>query len=119
MRIEPNGKYLTIAGSFGITILAIAIPLSIDAIGRLSNRYQSNIITRLFNEEKENIRLKFTTFILVVLVLIISFFSPEENIGLIWKLIYIFTFILNTYIIFLLYKFFKKLTMYFIDTRYV
>ncbi|WP_208107121.1 hypothetical protein [Halanaerobium congolense] len=75
--IEPNNTYLTFAGSFGITVLAIAIPLSIDAIGRLSNRYQSNIITKLFNKEQINIRLKITSFTLVLLILVISFFSPD------------------------------------------
>ncbi|MFW6009067.1 MAG: hypothetical protein ACOCP8_07380 [archaeon] len=119
LTIEPNSTYLTLTGSFSITVLAIAIPLSIDAIGRLSSRYKSNVITSLFNSEKENFRIKTTGIFLISLVLIISFFNPEDdNLEILWNLIYFLTLFLNMYMIILLFKFYKKLIKYFLNTSY-
>ena len=120
-QFNPNNTtYLTISGSFCITILAIAIPLSVDSIGRLSNRYKSSIISKMFNSETDNNYLKITGFLLITLIIILTMFSPKNLIAVyIWRDLYYLSFVLNMFMIFLLYKFFHNLTQYFISTNYV
>ena len=117
--VNINHNYLAIAGSFAVTVFAIAIPLSFDAISRLSNRYQSNVITSFFYKEEDNNKLRYLSLALLILILILSFFSPNNIIGIGWKLIYIITFIINIYMVILLMKYFKIITAYLIGPSYI
>ena len=117
--ITPNSNFLTITGTLSITIIAIAIPLSVDVISRLANRYNTNIITRLFNEEKINKEIKVLSFSIVILVLLAIFFNPDSFIGNVYYFLYISIFILDILLIVKLYIYYKRLAKYFIDTEYI
>jgi hypothetical protein len=64
-QLNVNLAYLTTVTALSGTIVAIAIPLSIDIIARISARFESSIIAKKFNSEKSIVFLKIISFLLL------------------------------------------------------
>lgn len=114
---QPSSAFFTIAGTFSVTVLAIVIPLSTDVIGRLANRYKSDIIARNFIQEKINLILRICASLLIFIVLILSFWEFEREI--IFNFLSFVSFVLSGALLGLVLFYFVKLNKYMVDSKYI
>jgi len=117
--LNVNLAYLTTVTALSGTIVAIAIPLSIDIIARISARFESSIIAKKFNSEKSIGFLKFISFLLLFSSSAILFLFDENLNSFNWNLIIFIHFIISIISIFSLVIFFKKIVLYIKDNRYI
>jgi hypothetical protein len=100
-KIKPNPTFLSDIAAFEAAIISFLIPLSIEIISKISERYNSDVITRSFENHWENKLLP--TFLLIdaVAAIILRFLSDENsNNHLMWKLSAIIVFMLFIFIAF-------------------
>ncbi|MBD2570685.1 hypothetical protein [Anabaena lutea] len=117
--ISPNTGFLSDIVAFQGAIIAIAIPLSLEIISRISERYQSGVITKKFSQESEIKLLPILLTIDIIAAIFIKFFTPADSISGYWKIIAWITFIVFIFTIYILYKFFATLRRYITDTNFL
>jgi hypothetical protein len=118
-QLNVNLAYLTTVTALSGTIVAIAIPLSIDIIARISARFESSIIAKKFNSEKSIVFLKIISFLLLFSSSAILFLYDENLNSFNWNLIIFIHFIISIISIVFLLIFFKKIVSYIKDNRYI
>lgn len=74
------GDFISDALAFQTAILVLFIPLSMDVIARISDRYKSEIILRRFQREPVLKLLVPTLFINIVYILFLKYFNTSEAI---------------------------------------
>ncbi len=117
--ISPNTGFLSDIVAFQAAIIAIAIPLSLEIISRISERYQSGVITKKFSQESEIKLLPILLTIDIVAAIILKFFIPADSISGYGKILAWITFIIFIFTIYILYKFFATLRRYITDTNFL
>lgn len=97
--INPNPEFLFIVVSFEIAIIAFLIPLSIEIISKISERYSSDIISSFYSKKWWNIFLPIIISLNIIIIVISKFLMLESNLNNnIW---YIFAWIILLFFIFI------------------
>lgn len=118
-KVSPDVVFLSDIAAFEGVLISIAIPVSLDIIGRISDRYNSNILSKQFNREWEIKVLPALLIINIVVAIILRFAFNDNNItNSTWKILswlMLLTFILVAVVLVL---FIKKLKLYSSDVDY-
>lgn len=84
---SPNPEFLSDIAAFEAVLIALVIPLSFDIVARISERYQSEVIVKMFIRERVNRILPPTLLINIVLAISLRFFVNSNPVSLYWKII--------------------------------
>ena len=84
--INPNPTFLSEIAAFEAAIIAFLVPLSIDIISKLSERYNSNVINRSFEDNWGNKILPIFLLINIVGAIILRFIVADDINSLWWKI---------------------------------
>jgi hypothetical protein len=114
----PNIGFVSDIIAYQAAIIAIAIPLSFEIISRISERYQSGVITKEFNRQWQFRLLIFLVLVDACLGVLFNFFVTDQIVGL-WKLVawLIFFLFISTNVILL--SFFDTLRKYATQTGFL
>jgi hypothetical protein len=77
LKFSPSPKFLSDIAAIQAVLIAIAIPLSFEIVSRISERYQSEIITRRFTMNPVNRTLPVILVINIILAVSLRFFIGE------------------------------------------
>ena len=124
--VTPSTSFLSDIAAFEAVIIAIAIPVSLEIISRLSDRYESAVISQHFVKETEVRLLPYFLIANILLAIVLRFLVNEEliltlsnNEGKLWRVsswILLGGFL--TAVVMLVF-YIRKLTKYLTDTTYV
>ncbi len=112
-RVSPDVGFLSDIAAFEGVLISIAIPVSLDIISRISDRYNSNILSKQFNREWEIKILPVLLIINIVVAIILRFAFNDSNVSipawkiLSWLMLVVFIFIAITLVLFI-----RKLNLY-------
>jgi len=84
--ITPNPIFLSDVAAFEAAIIAFLVPLSIEIISKISERYNSDVITQVFERQWENRMLAPFLLINAVAAVILRFLVSDDANSLAWKL---------------------------------
>ena len=79
LHFSPSPEFLSDIAAFEGVIMGIAIPLSIDIISRISERYESDVISRHFRERFGTRALTIFLVFNILVAIFLRFFSPEQG----------------------------------------
>lgn len=101
--VTPNPKFLSDVAAFQAVILAFLLPLSIEIISRLSERYKSEVVSSLFKNRWENILFPYVLIFNIILAIVMRFFVDDNfnnglTLFLAWLVLLVFLF--NAYLTF-------------------
>lgn len=82
----PSPAFLTDVAAFEGIILAIAIPLSLEIVSRVSERYQSEVISKKFIREWPIKLLPLLLIFNIFMAIALKFFMPNNPTSANWKL---------------------------------
>ncbi|AFZ22423.1 hypothetical protein Cylst_0041 [Cylindrospermum stagnale PCC 7417] len=118
--ITPSTGFLSDVVAFQGAIIAIAIPLSLEIISRISERYQSGVITKKFSQEWVIKRLPIILVIDIISAISLKFFVYNDSVSsTLGKIIAWITFGLFLITVVLLKLFFDILRRYITDTTFL
>ncbi len=119
LNFAPLPKFLSDVAAFEAVVIAIAVPLSLEIVSRISERYHSGIVTNRFVQEIE-IKL-LPAFLLANIIVAVSlrFFVNNVPTSLIWKILAWFVFFGFLFIGLVLFRFFILLKRYTADIEYI
>jgi hypothetical protein len=78
-QMAPNPEFLSDIAAFEAVIIAFLVPLSIEIISKLSERYNSDVITRSFENNFKNRTLPPLLLINIVVAIILRFFIKDQT----------------------------------------
>ncbi len=86
--VTPNPSFLSDVAAFEAAIIALLVPLSIEIVSKISERYNSDVITRAFEGSWGNKILPPFLLINVVAAVFLRFIVQEQGLNdlLIWKI---------------------------------
>lgn len=119
LSFTPTPNFLSDIAAFEAVLIAIAIPLSFEIVSRISERYQSEVITKTFIQEWEIKWLPKFLVLNITLAIVLRFFVDSNPSSSIWLFFAWVTFIFFLFIVGVLLKFTAKLKHYMTDTGYV
>lgn len=93
-------------------ILTIAVPLSLDMVSRVSERYQSSVVTRRFRSKYPVIFLPSVLLFKVTALIITLFFAPETSLVGAWKALSWLTLASFLAVVFLIIGYYRVLHRY-------
>jgi len=115
----PSSDFLSDIATIEAVMMGIAIPLSFDIISRISERFQSEVITKNFIKELEVKLLPLFLVINIILAITLRFFTKDIICSFFVKILF-FILLLFFIIIFCIFiGFFNKVRKYAIDTEYI
>ncbi len=120
----PNIGFISDLVVFEVGVFAFVVPLSFEVISRISERYQSETISKRFIKEKVVIALPFLTLVNAFIAIVLRFFSDtilecDKQIPMFWILgSYIVLFFLFTSALLLIY-FLLRAVKYATDTDFI
>lgn len=85
-QITPNPTFLSDVAAFEAAIIAFLVPLSIEIISKISERYSSDVITRSFSNDWKNLLLPPFLLINIFLAILLRFFVHDDVNSLTWKI---------------------------------
>lgn len=115
----PAPDFLSEVAAFEAVIIALAVPLSFEIVSRISERYQSEVISKRFVQEWEIKWLPIFLIGNIILAVTLRFLVHSEPTSVIWKIFAWITFGVFLFIAIILLRFFAKLKCYMTDTEYV
>ncbi len=115
--ITPNPTFLSDVAAFEAAIIAFLVPLSIEIISKISERYNSDVITRSFNKYWKIL----SPFLLINIVVAIGlrFFMKDNTDSLSWKIFAWIIFIIFICIAFAIWRVINRIRNFMSDTKYV
>lgn len=115
---SPNPSFLSDVVAFEAVVIALSIPISIDVVTRISDRYQSDVIGRLLMKEKVIGLLPILLLLNIVASITLRFFINKDNSSeyIIFEWL-VFMFFIITVI--LLFIFYRKIIKYSTNEAYV
>ena len=116
---SPSFGFVSDVIAYQAAIIAIAIPLSLEIISRISERYQSGVITKEFNRQWQ---IKFLPSLVIANALLgVTFnFLVDSKVDTGWeKILAWLIFLLFIATNFLFFSFFKKLSQYATKTKFL
>ena len=87
LNITPNTDFLSDIASFEAVIVALAIPLSFEIISRISERYQSEVVSKKFEQEKINRWLPILLLFNIIMAISLRFATTSHASSLKWKIV--------------------------------
>jgi len=115
----PTPNFLSSIAGFEAVIIAFAIPLSFEIVSRISERYQSEVISKRFIQDWIINWLPIILIANIVLAVSLRFFVQTSPSAIIWKVFAWITFIGFIFVAFILFKFLGRLKRYITDTEFV
>ena len=115
----PAPNFLSEIAAFEAVVIALAVPLSFEIVSRISERYQSEVISKRFIQEWEIKWLPRFLIANIILAVTLRFLVHSEPTSAIWKILAWITFGGFLFIAIILLKFFAKLKCYMADTESV
>lgn len=97
----PEPSFLSDIAAFESVILAFLVPLSIDIISKISERYKSDVITYLFQKPWQIRYLPLILLINIVLTIGLRFLMEDGAHSSTWKIISFIIFFLFVFVIYL------------------
>lgn len=85
-QVTPNPTFLSDVAAFEAAIIAFLVPLSIEIISKLSERYNSDVITRSFDSKWENKLLPPFLLINIVAAIVLRFLVQDDISSTAWKI---------------------------------
>lgn len=83
---NPDISFLSDIAAFEAAIIAFLVPLSIEIISKISERYNSDVITRVFEDQWENKILAPALLLNIVSAITLRFFIHNSADSMIWKI---------------------------------
>jgi hypothetical protein len=117
LQFSPNVNFLSDVAAFEAAIIALAIPLSFEIVSRISERYQSDVVSRKFDQEKINKALPVVLVINIALAIGLRFYEVEDPTSTAWKLFAWLSFLGFLFVAYLLLRFIGVLKIYMSSTE--
>jgi hypothetical protein len=109
----PNPTFLSDIAAFEAVVIAIAIPLSFEIVSRISERYESEVISRRFHTHWTIKWLPFLLIANIIIAVVLRFLTNKNPTTLLWKLAAWITLVVFLVIaVVLLFRFIPRLRHY-------
>lgn len=116
----PTPNFLSDIAAFEAVVVGLAIPLSVEIVSRISERYQSEVITKKFIQNWEIKWLPIFLIVNIIIAIALRFFVHDNPVLATWKILSWITFIGFLFIaVIFLFKFLPKLKRYMTDTNFI
>lgn len=115
---NPDPTFLSDVAAVEAVVIAIAIPLSFEIISRISERYQSEVISNRFAQSWTVIWLPRFLILNIILAVSLRFFINDNPSSGLWKYLAWVTFVGFLLIAVTFLKFILRLSHYMTDTRF-
>lgn len=120
INFAPSPVFLSDVAAFEGAVIALAIPLSLEIISRISERYKSEVISKKFNKEWSVRLLPIFFFINIILVVTLRFFVNNNPDCTAWKILAWVAFIFFLFItVIFLFFFIPILKRYMTDPSFI
>jgi hypothetical protein len=120
IHFTPTQNFLSDIAAFEAIAIGLAIPLSFEIVSRVSERYQSEVITKKFFQNWEIKLLPIFLILNIISAIALRFFVPDNPAGTTWKISAWTTFTGFLFIAgIFLFKFLPKLKHYMTDTDFI
>jgi hypothetical protein len=118
-QITPNPTFLSDVAAFEAAIIAFLVPLSIEIISKISERYNSDVITRSFDNTWENKILPPFLLINIVAAILLRFFVQDDINSVVWKILAWIVLVVFMYIAFAIWRVINRIKTFMSDTKSV
>ncbi|MBI2251667.1 MAG: hypothetical protein HYU63_02745, partial [Armatimonadetes bacterium] len=115
----PSPSFLGDIAAFYIAIFALAVPISVDIITRISERYQSEVIVKRFLQEREIKQLPLFLMFNIILVIVLKFLIKDSPSSIMWKIFAWIMFVGFIHIVYLLFYFIRKIKKYLSSIKFI
>jgi len=115
----PRPNFLSDVAAFEAVVISIAIPLSFEIISRISERYQSDILTKRFSQEWVVRWLPVFLIFNIVIAITLRFFVEDVPTTSLWKPLAWITLIGFLFVAWALIKFLRLLKNYMTETEFI
>lgn len=116
----PTPNFLSDIAAFEAVVIGLAIPLSFEIVSRISERYQSKVITKKFIQNWEIKWLPVFLIVNIIIAITLRFFVRDNPVWTTWKILAWITFVGFLFIAgIFLFKFLPKLKRYMTDTNFI
>lgn len=117
--VTPNPTFLSDVAAFEAAIIAFLVPLSIEIISKISERYNSDVITRSFESNWENKILPPFLLINIVAAIVLRFLVQDDISSMAWKILAWIVLIVFVYIAFAIWRVINRIKTFMSDTKSV
>jgi len=117
--VTPNPTFLSDVAAFEAVIIAFLVPLSIEIISKISERYNSDVITRSFDNTWENKILPPFLLINIVVAISLRFFVQDDIDSMVWKILAWVVLFIFIGIAFAIWRVINRIKTFMSDTGYV
>ncbi|GEM_PF-1337338 len=117
--VTPNPTFLSDVAAFEAAIIAFLVPLSIEIISKISERYNSDVITRSFESNWENKILPPFLLINIVAAIVLRFLVQDDISSTAWKILAWVVLIIFIYIAFAIWRVINRIKTFMSDTKSV
>lgn len=118
-QITPNPTFLSDVAAFEAVIIAFLVPLSIEIISKISERYNSDVITRSFENNWENKILPPFLLINIIAAIILRFLVQDDINTVAWKILAWIVLIVFVFIAFAIYRVINRIKTFTSDIKSV
>ena len=116
----PTASFLSDIAMFEGVILALAIPLSFEIISRISERYQSEVITKKFFDVEWTVKwLPVFLIVNIIFAVALRFFVSDTLTSLVWRLFAWVTFAGFLFVAMIFLIFLKRLKRYISEPEFI
>ena len=117
---NPDPTFLSNIAAIEAVIIAIAIPLSLEIVSKISERYQSEIISKKFLQSRTVTLLPMLLALNIIVAVSLIFFVKENPSSVLWKNLAWITFFLFLFIVlFFTFAFIPRVMRYMRDTKFI
>ncbi len=116
-KLKLNANFLSDIAAFEAVVIAFLVPLSIDIISKISDRYNSDVISQIFENDWANKILPRLLLVNIVLAIFLRFISQGDNQSLIFKIFELILFVVFVGVAFAILHIINLIKMYVSDTN--
>jgi len=113
----PSPNFLSDIASFEIVILAFLVPLSIDIVSKISERYKSDSIINLFQKPWQIKYMPIILLINIVFAIALRFLVNEDDKSLFWKIASLIIFLFFIFVVYIVHYSIKRVYNFMISTN--
>ena len=112
-------NFLSDIAAFEAAVIAFLIPLSLEMVARISERYQSEVVLKPFEDEFENRYLLILLLINASLAIFLRFFVTEDVISGALRVLAVLVLVVFVVTAWMIFQFIHKLKKYMTDTDFL